>query len=93
MNNLAWLLAARPAASGAEREEALQLGRQAVTLTGWGNPDMLDTLALALAANGRFEEAVATAEEALRKAGGQDDFARRLAPRLEAYRHNRPWTE
>lgn len=64
-NNLAWLLAASSDAALRDPAEALQLARAAAEATQRGDAGVLDTLAVALAANGRFDEAVAALDAAL----------------------------
>lgn len=61
-NNLAWLLATSPVLGNPA--EAVELAKRACDLTAGKDPGTLDTLAVALAAAGRFDEAV----QALRKA-------------------------
>lgn len=63
-NNLAWLLATSPEASLRDGAEAVDLAEGCVAIR--RSPSTLDTLAAALARAGRFEEAVAVQEEALR---------------------------
>ena len=57
-NNLAWLLATTPNKNIRNADEALAIANKIVNLTGNKNPDTLDTLAAALAAKGRYNEAV-----------------------------------
>ena len=64
-NNLAWLLASAPDPALRAPAEALRLAEEAAEATQHRNGSVLDTLAVALAANGRFEEAVATLDAAL----------------------------
>ena len=54
-NNLAWLLAASADASLREPAEALRLADAAAEATQRGDAGVLDTLAVSLAANGRFD--------------------------------------
>ena len=93
-NNAAWCLATaeNPPAPPAE---ALRLARRAEELAPGPHPGILDTLAAALAANGLFEEAEQTAQEALGLARqGQDDqLAAQIPARLDTYRQRRPWRE
>jgi protein O-mannosyl-transferase len=72
-------------------EESLDLAAKAAALTGRQDPQILDTLAAAQAANSRFDDAIATGGEAL-------ELARRLRPelapgieaRIELYKAGRP---
>ncbi|HRZ11670.1 MAG TPA: tetratricopeptide repeat protein [Kiritimatiellia bacterium] len=95
LNNLAWLLAARPGRAGHDPKAALAYALRAAEITGRRNPDILDTLALAQAADGQYDAAVETLQEAERKAEaeGIKDFPGRIALRIEAYRAGRPWQE
>ena len=68
LNNLAWLLAAGPEALLRNGSQAVELARQADKLTGGETPMILSTLADALAESGRHQEAVETAQHALRLA-------------------------
>jgi hypothetical protein len=56
---------------------------------------ILDVLAAAHAAAGEFDQAVATATEALRlaTAAGADELAAAVAERLALYRDRRPYRE
>jgi protein O-mannosyl-transferase len=81
-NNLAWLLATGPEASLRDGHKAVELARQANTLTGGENPIILRTLAAALAEAGRFSEAAETAQRALHLAGAQANT--RLAGQLQS---------
>ena len=92
MNNVAWYLATVPP-PGADPAQALELARAACQLEGPDNPGLLDTLAAAQAANKLFEEAVQTAEDALRRAqtAGNSGLAGEIAQRLDAYRRHQPW--
>ena len=67
-NDLAWCLATTPGLLPAERGAALALARQASAQAGGNEPNVLDTLAAALAANGQYEEAIRTVEQAIARA-------------------------
>ena len=73
--------------------EALALADSAVKMN--GNAVALDTLAIAFAENGRFDEAVETGQQALALAGtsGSKDDAANIRRRLELYRKRQPWRE
>ena len=66
---LAWLLAAAPDAALRSSTEALSLAQQAAALVG-DHPEVLDTLAVAYAAAGRFDDALSTARRAADAARG-----------------------
>ncbi|HEY1717123.1 MAG TPA: hypothetical protein VGH42_02365 [Verrucomicrobiae bacterium] len=73
--------------------EALALADKAVKLN--DNFVALDTLAIAYAENGRFDEAVQIGRQAftLALAAGSKDDAASIRRRLELYRKSRPWRE
>lgn len=64
----AWLLAAHPDGDVRQPREAIRLARRAAEASDGEDPSALDVLAVALAAAGRFEEAVATARRAVERA-------------------------
>ena len=94
-NNLAWLLATRADASIQERQESIQLAERATRVGGAEDPSLLDTLAAAYAAAGRFEEAAAAATEAAAsaEARGQPQLAREIRERRELYAARRAYVE
>jgi len=65
LNNLAWLWAACPRADLRDPARAVEYARKACEATGWQNPGILDTLAVALAATGQFAEACQRLRQAL----------------------------
>jgi Flp pilus assembly protein TadD len=67
-NDLAWHLATCPDPAFRDPPRAVGLAERALELCGGAAPGVLDTLACALAAAGRFPEAVAAAEQAVRRA-------------------------
>ncbi|MGO9246694.1 MAG: tetratricopeptide repeat protein [Verrucomicrobiia bacterium] len=90
-NNLAWLLATLPPAEGGDPVRAVGLAQQACGLSGNRVPGDLDTLAVAYAAAGRFDAAVATAQKAidLARSAGQAKLVEEIEARLELYRSKR----
>lgn len=92
-NALAWLLATSPGLPDTERTEAVSLAQSARAALGRDDPAILDTLAAAFAANGRFDEAVAAAQRAvmLAQEAGEIDTAERYRARLALYRAGRPY--
>jgi tetratricopeptide (TPR) repeat protein len=95
LDRLARVLAAAPDDALRAGVEALRLTRQAMTLTGGRQPAVMDTLAMALAECGRFEEASKTLQSAidiLTQAGAKDE-ARQLEPKLRQYENRQPWRE
>lgn len=93
-NDLAWRLATCADDAQRDPEQAVQFARKAVDATGAESYNELDTLAAALAANGQFEQAIATAEQALQIAQNADPAATdRIAKRLEGYRRREPYIQ
>ena len=78
---LAWLRAAAPDAAIRSSTEALALAQQAVALVGGDHPEVLDTLAVAYAAVGRFDDALSTARRAAAASRGTVFAA--LVPAIE----------
>ncbi len=83
--NLAWHLATMPGASGDTIEEAVRAGERAAQLTTQSDPQVLDTLAAAYAAAGRFDRAIAAAERAI-SLTRDESLARAFRERLALYR-------
>ena len=87
-NNLAWLLATLPPAQGGDPTRAVSLAQRACALTGDQSASYLDTLGVAYAAAGRFNEAIATAQKAieLARSTGQTQLVSQIDGRLTLYR-------
>jgi len=77
LNNLAWILATHEDEKVRKPGEAIRLAERAGELSQYQSPQILDTLAMAYAAAGRFSEAATTAEKAmeLARASGQQQLA------------------
>ena len=92
-NNLAWVLATLPQAEGGDPVRAVSLAQRACELTGNRAPGYLDTLAVAYAAAGRFNDAIATAQKAieLAKSVRQPQVVKEIELHLELYRAGRPY--
>ncbi|TDI48646.1 MAG: tetratricopeptide repeat protein [Acidobacteria bacterium] len=102
--NPGWGLAAnalaRQLAAGADPRVrdvpvAVKFAEQVCRATEYRVPELLDTLAVAYAAAGRFDEAVATARKAMELAAGADrtEYAKKIEARLELFAAGRTWTE
>jgi protein O-mannosyl-transferase len=93
LNTLAWALATHPNQSIADPAAAEQLARKAVELNRGISPLPLDTLGVALAREGKFDEAISTATEALRIAQQrrQSELERHIRDRLNLYRNSKPF--
>ena len=95
LNALARILATSSDEELRDSEEAIRLAVQACQLTEIENPVYLDTLAMAYAASGRFEEALETAHRALDLAGetARDDLAKQIRIRISLYEQNKPFRQ
>ena len=93
LNELAWFLATCPDPSQRRPGEAVRLARRAAALTGHRHPLVLDVLAAALAGVGDYDQAVATAQQALDLAVRQADgtLAQGVRQRLMLYQRGRPY--
>jgi Flp pilus assembly protein TadD len=92
-NNLAWLLATLAPADGGDPVRAVTLAERAGELTNNREAEYLDTLAVAYAAAGRFNDAITTAQKAigLAHSAGQTQIASEIETRLELYRAGRAY--
>lgn len=91
-NNLAWRLATDPAPARRRPQAALALAELCAQATGHRVPEVLDTLAAAYAADGRFARAAEVAERALEQAlASGSRHAEEFAARLELYRAGRAY--
>jgi peroxiredoxin len=92
LNNLAYILATHRDADLRDGDKAIHYARRAVRVAGHRKPDVLGTLAAAYAEAGRFEEAVVTAEEALRLAreSGDTELTQGFLQELDRYRNRQP---
>ena len=95
LHALARILATHPDSGLGSAEEAIRLADRAAELTRYEHPAILDTLAAAYAAAGRFEKAMKVGEEALRLslAAKDEELAREIRERLSLYRQHRPYRE
>jgi protein O-mannosyl-transferase len=95
LNDLAWILATSTDDKIQNPEEAIARAQKASDLTGFKQPDILDTLAAAYASARRFDAAVQAAHTALQlaKAAGQEDLAREIESRMQLYQSSTPYLE
>jgi Flp pilus assembly protein TadD len=89
LNNLAWTLATDGSSGRDALLQAVTYARRACELTDHRNPEYLDTLGVALAAAGEFQEAAAAAERALAAAAGNPQQQAEIARRRDLYRDGR----
>jgi tetratricopeptide (TPR) repeat protein len=92
-NNLAWLLATVPPGEGGDPGRAVVIAQRACDMTARRMAAPLDTLAVAYAAAGRFEEAIRTAEEsmALARAAGQTQLVTNIQSQIDLFRAGQPY--
>lgn len=93
--SLAWVLATSPDTSVRDGAQAVVLAARAEQISGGRNPEFVATLAAAYAEVGRFPEAVASAERALRlaTARGRAELAERLRTQVAFYQTGAPYRE
>ena len=91
---LAWLRATAPESDLRDVGRAITLAERARSLYGDTHPVVLDTLAAAYAADGRFDEAIALAREAAaraRETAGFESRTNAINERLGSYLAHRPY--
>jgi Tfp pilus assembly protein PilF len=95
LNNLAWALATSPHAGVRDGPRAVSLAQHACELTQFRRTIFIGTLAAACAEAGRFDEAIATAQQACDVAAknGETNLGQRNRELLELYRAHQPARE
>lgn len=93
VHRLAWTFATHPSVAVRNPKSALELAGHFSRLAGAQNPDALDLLAVAHAANGAFQPAVQHAEQALAAAGTNVALATVLRARLALFKSGQPFIE
>lgn len=95
LNALAWVKATSPDDKYLDTQQALELARRACELAEYKKPELLDTLAAALAANGKFTEAVETAQKAIKLAASEENkpLLQELQQHLKLYKTGMPYRE
>lgn len=95
LNDLAWLLATCPSAELRGGAEAVRLARRACELAKTADPNLLDTLAAALAEAGAFTDAARLAEKAAQvaDAAGNAGLAGEIRRRGRLYESQTPYRE
>jgi tetratricopeptide (TPR) repeat protein len=95
LNALAWIQATCTIAGLANPEQAVLRALRACELTDNAKAEVLDTLAAAYAAAGRYAEAKDTAQKAIRIAQAAENPAlpRRITNRLAFYKAERPYRD
>jgi tetratricopeptide (TPR) repeat protein len=90
---IAWILATHPDDQKRDPKQAIALGEYAVKSSNYKNTRFLDILAMAYASEGRFDQAVATAQKALSlaSAANADKIVKAIERRLELYKQGKPY--
>jgi tetratricopeptide (TPR) repeat protein len=96
LHGLAWILATHPDPEVRDAIEAIDLAKRAQSLTFSEHDDVrvLDTLAAAYAATGRFDLAVSTVQKALALVSDshQDEVTKQIRERLDLYKQGKAYT-
>ena len=92
---VAWVMAAHPDADARDPARAVQLSLRAANLTRHRAPAILDTLAVAYAADGQFDQAAQTARQAMTLARdrGAANLARQIGARLRLYEQHQSYRD
>jgi len=95
LNALAWIEAACDIEELHNPEQAIERALRVCEMTHYGIPEVVDTLAVAYAAAGRFQEARETAKKAIRVAqsAGNTALAQRIKSRLNLYNAEKPFRD
>ena len=95
LNRLARLSATSRDSTIYDPQQAVLLAQQVCELTGYKEPNALDTLSVAYAAAGRFPEAVGMAEKALKRAKSvaQKELTEDIQNRLNLFKAGKPYVE
>lgn len=92
LTSLAWLLATRPDRSPSDIQEAIRLAQRACELTNYSDNGPLETLAIAYAEAGQYDQAIKAGEQVVKlaHAAGNDAHAAAIARQIQAWSANRP---
>ncbi len=95
LEQLAWILSTDSHAEFRNGTQAVAMAERACELTGRKDAEKLKTLAAAYAEAGRFQDAVAAAQNAVDIAShaGQRDLAAKFQRVLESLKEEKPWRE
>ena len=93
LSRIAWILAVSPDPNQRDPDRAVRLAQRASDLTPAPTTEIMDTLAAAYAAAGRFTHAMKTARLALAAASNTEDqfLARQIGERLDLYKQAKPY--
>lgn len=89
MNGVAWILATGPAPAVRNGTEAIELALQVCEKDEWKTAGYIDTLAAAYAEADKWDEAVATQQQAIEKLANEDALMKtRIRARLQSYQQH-----
>jgi len=95
LNPIAWILSTNEETRLNNSAEAVKFAIRACELTDYNEPQIIDTLGAAYAADGKFGQAIEAAQKAIELATSSDkkDLAEEIGERLELYKQGRPYNE
>jgi tetratricopeptide (TPR) repeat protein len=95
LTSLAWVLATKDEVTAEDANSAIKYALRACELTSYKEAAPLDTLAVANAAAGRFDEAVKAAKQAIEtaRANGQESAIGEMQKRLKLYEAGQPYRQ
>jgi len=93
LNNVAWFKATCPDGTFRNGKAALQESMKACEITKWKDADHLDTLAVAYAETGDFENAIKSVMQALGTKGVPSGTREKMDKHLHLFRQHKPWRE
>lgn len=93
LNNLAWILCTVKKDSLRDGKRALELAQQACAATSYSQPELLDTMAAAMAEAGRFDQAISLTAQAVQRMKQAHRDAKPMEARLKQFQAGRPVRE
>jgi spermidine synthase len=92
-NNLAWLLATSPDGELRNGTEAVHWAERACDVAADADPEVLDTLAAALAEAGRYQEAIQQSKRLIGRSLERPDFVEKVKARIKLYEASKPYRD
>jgi tetratricopeptide (TPR) repeat protein len=93
LNDFALLLAICPRDDIRNGVQAVEIAQKCCELTAWKNPSILDTLAVAYAEAGQFDEAIRWQKAAVEHPDFPAKYADEARQRLRLFAEGKPWRE
>ena len=93
LNNLAWLRATHNNEKYRNPQEAIELAERACRLTNYRNAVILDTLAVAYAASGNFQKAIAFSKKALANSADDEKLTKEIQKHMLLFKTNKSYVE